>query len=178
MIGLLLYHLQLRFKVLKPRILILLRHVLLELICLLVDGTHSRRKSLREFGGVEVLLRWLAVLGDLGEMRFGRIRTPGFHYVSKLYQFKYIAGQIIRAASSSREGFLLTIEDGHLGLVLLLDSEVFFLVEVCLLAGLLVTGLQLVLDVLPHRVTQEVYGLLCELLVFVGFQTSELLLVG
>lgn len=85
----------------------------------------------------------------------------------------YINSNISLARSSGqrhrREGFLLTIENGHLGLVLLFDSEVFFLVEVCLLAGLLVTGLQLVLDVLPHRVTQEVYGLLCELLVFVGF---------
>ena len=67
------------------------------------------------------------------------------------------------------KGLLLSVQDGHLGLVLLLDCEVFLFVEVRLLAGLVVAGLQLVLDVLPHRVAQEVYGLLRELLIFVGF---------
>lgn len=52
LIGLLLYDFQLRFQVLKSRVLILLSDVLLELIALLVDGTHSRRKSFREFGRV------------------------------------------------------------------------------------------------------------------------------
>lgn len=99
LVGLLLDDFKLRFKVLKPRILVLLGHVLLELIGFFVQRTHSRGESLRELGGVEVLLGGLAVLGDLGEMRLGRIGTLGFHYVSKLYQFKYIAGKHHRLTS-------------------------------------------------------------------------------
>ena len=90
----------------------------------------------------------------------------------------YISSNIQLEASSSGEGLLLTVQDSHLGLVLLFHSEIFLLVEVCLLASLLVARFELVLDVLPHRVTQEVYGLLRELLIFVGFQASQLLLVA